>query len=55
MVCGVLETAAVGAECVVCGVLVLLGVAGVLCTTGVPVTPIVGVVKIEVAGTGVDW
>ena len=55
VVCGMLETAAVGAECVVCGVEAVLGVPEVLCTTGVPGTARVVVVKRGVAGTEVDW
>lgn len=55
VVCGVLETSAVAAECVVCGVLALLGVPEVVCTTWVPVTPVVVVVKVEVAGPEVEW
>lgn len=52
--CVVLETVAVGAECVVCGVLAVVGVPEVVCTPGVPVVPLVGVVGRLVAGTDVD-
>lgn len=53
-VCVVGEVAAVGVECVLCGVWVLLCVPEVVCTTGVPVTPIVDVVKMGVTGADVD-
>lgn len=44
VVCAVLETVAVGAECVVWGVLAVVGVPEVVCTTGIPVIPVVGIV-----------
>ena len=53
-VCVVLEAAAMGAECGVYGVLVVLCVPEVVCTTGVPVTPKVDVVKMEETGADVD-
>lgn len=54
VVCVVLETAAVGAEVVVWGALALLGVPEVVCTSGLAVMPLVGVVDREVAGTDTD-
>ena len=50
----VLEVAAMGAECGVYGVLVLLCVPEVVCITGVPVTPKVDSVKLEDTGADVD-
>lgn len=49
VLCVVLEKAAVGGECVVCGVWALLGVPVVVWTTGVPVKPIVGISELVVA------
>lgn len=38
VVCAVLERATVGRECVMCGVMAVLGVSEVVLTSGVPVT-----------------
>ena len=54
VLCEVLEKAAVGGKCVVCGVWALLGVPVVVWTTGVPVKPIVGVSEVVVAIIDVD-
>lgn len=53
VVCVVLETGTVGGGCVVCGVGGLLCVSEVVCTTGVPVPPMVDLLDIVVRGSDV--
>lgn len=54
VVCGVLETDTEGWECVVKAVWGLLGVPEVGWTTGVPVSLLVGLLVVVVAGVNVD-